>query len=732
MQQQAQQAASPLAGGAAANAPQAPQQPIFGMPAILGAVQGGAYRIFYDDATQDPFNGSYGGALEEFRVPVQGNPVNTPAELATKVYEVADQGFPMAFLALTRSATAAVDDPGLVTCYHRLTKFKTRMGLPATPFDSVAFAFLGDLVQHQAPPSVVWEGTNFHVVNQLVLVPTVQMMDQFLAAVPAEPLLGPYQNADAGTEVIKTRRTVLLPQKYVSLFIDNSLTPRDAWVRLTAAIQANGDEVPCEVLVDWLRSSMVRASANQPWSYLAMAAPELPVIATPQDNVALTNYRWSFIHRDIPNLRSTPLTQGATQIALGLGQLASEQRLARTEADQRRQVEANKLPSDLFGSNVIKLMRWCQVSTENQLPQVWKDLAKAPKGRQRQVLERAVNEAVESLGYQNLNLQITLAVSKRIIGLEWVMFTDDDLGSGLHPFTVGYISPEQAEDQRKQNRMTDLIQSGEAAPTLTDAKEIMDNPEVHIPILVTQARFTHMRFLALLQALLTTNHPLVQSYKDFVDEFAALEPELDCARPRNPQDYFIAPALMVRWVQLRISYWIRRQATTNRAQSVPSFIELFDDIALERDWAPSFPEKYLKDPGLPAATIGQTSVGIDASSVVSGMTSVTGGASMAGGTNPQGSGSVRTNSVLTNPIDVKPRFKHFKQMNLRARDVKSRATEEPPMNTNKNCKMCPSFHFKGICNTNCGGAGDHGPHTDAQDDLLEAWGTKHWKPVSSA
>ena len=112
------------------------------------------------------------------------------------------------------------------------------MDLPATPFDSVAFAFLGDIVQDQAPTSVVWEGANFHVENQLVLVPTVQMMDQFLAAVPAEPLLGPYQNADAGTEVIKTRQTVLLPQKYVSLFIDNSPTPRDAWVRLTAAIQA--------------------------------------------------------------------------------------------------------------------------------------------------------------------------------------------------------------------------------------------------------------------------------------------------------------------------------------------------------------------------------------------------------------------------------------------------------------------------------------------------------------
>jgi hypothetical protein len=174
-------------------------------------------------------------------------------------------------------------------------------------------------------------------------------------------------------------------------------------------------------------------------------------------------------------------------------------------------------------------MRWCQVTTESQLPQVWKDSAQAPKGKQQQVLDRAVNNAIKALDYKNFNLQITLAVSKRIISLEWVMFTDDDLGSCLHPFTAGYVSPEQAKDQRKRNRMTDLIQSWEATPGLADARERMDNPEVHIPILVTLACFTHMRFLALIQALLTMNQPLVQPYKEFVKEFAALEPELNCA-----------------------------------------------------------------------------------------------------------------------------------------------------------------------------------------------------------
>jgi hypothetical protein len=71
-------------------------------------------------------------------------------------------------------------------------------------------------------------------------------------------------------------------------------------------------------------------------------------------------------------------------------------------------------------------------------------------------------------------------------------------------------------------------------------------------------------------------------------------------------------------------------------------------------------------------------------------------------------------------------------MSLKARDVKTRAKEEPPENTAKNGRMCPSYHFEGVCNTNCGNATDHIPHTDAEDDLLEAWGTKYWKPVDGA
>ena len=35
-----------------------------------------------------------------------------------------------------------------------------------------------------------------------------------------------------------------------------------------------------------------------------------------------------------------------------------------------------------------------------------------------------------------------------------------------------------------------------------------------------------------------------------------------------------------------------------------------------------------------------------------------------------------------------------------------------------NCKACPAFHIKGMCNTGCENAADHVPHTQEEDLLL--------------
>ena len=41
--------------------------------------------------------------------------------------------------------------------------------------------------------------------------------------------------------------------------------------------------------------------------------------------------------------------------------------------------------------------------------------------------------------------------------------------------------------------------------------------------------------------------------------------------------------------------------------------------------------------------------------------------------------------------------------------------ELPTSPVEPNCKSCPVFHIKGMCNTGCGNAADHIAHTWEQD-----------------
>jgi hypothetical protein len=60
-----------------------------------------------------------------------------------------------------------------------------------TPWNDVAFAISGDMQQGQALPSVVWQSTYFHIIAS-THVPTMDQMDQLLAAHPNEPAFGPF------------------------------------------------------------------------------------------------------------------------------------------------------------------------------------------------------------------------------------------------------------------------------------------------------------------------------------------------------------------------------------------------------------------------------------------------------------------------------------------------------------------------------------------------------------
>ena len=65
-------------------------------------------------------------------------------------------------------------------------------------------------------------------------------------------------------------------------------------------------------------------------------------------------------------------------------------------------------------------------------------------------------------------------------------------------------------------------------------------------------------------------------------------------------------------------------------------------------------------------------------------------------------------------------FRHAGEMKLITRKASLEGVDLPASPVDPNCKACPAFHIKGICNTGCRNVTNHVVHTWEQN--LPLWG----------
>ena len=63
-------------------------------------------------------------------------------------------------------------------------------------------------------------------------------------------------------------------------------------------------------------------------------------------------------------------------------------------------------------------------------------------------------------------------------------------------------------------------------------------------------------------------------------------------------------------------------------------------------------------------------------------------------------------------------------MRLITRKASLAGVDLPASPVKPNCKICPIFHIKGMCNTGCGNAADQVAHTGEQDLPLWGWAVR--------
>ena len=671
-------------------------------PPPLVAIAHRSYRERFNDPSLDPFGGVYDAVMDEYE-PTLVNAIQ-PADIRARVLLSADT-MPHAYVSLVGDDAEGV---GKIVLVHRPVRYPVSMGQPATPWDNRSFAFVGDVQGPGGHINIVeFPADAFHIAGGGQLhVPTAVVLDAAFAVGPDVASIGPYANGDAGTDVIRTRQYMYCPAKYVHLFLEHRLTPRQAWERVVGAITNDGAAVACAPLVNWIRAACTIAP-NRPVPSVQRASPVVPLA-----DVALQDHRHTIVSRDLPARTGPqePALGSALQIASAIGALASEQREARAEVAATAAHDKTKTPEYKWGTLLGTLLRVGQVGTADDLQPVYHALASAPKKLERPTIQSHVDAAADLMGNSNAPI-ITASLATKIASLQFGMTDLDDLEDGVQPFSVGYRTPTSARIARTQVGDYDTLLQSNAGATLTDIQQFRDADKVTLPTEVLQVSATLRSYLLVLNVLLGANHVLTVEFEKFVhgwllDEMALLE--LCVGKP-------MLPALVLRWLQLRIAHWFHDQAREARAIPAPDLVVLRYDLRMKSvAWYPEFPARYLAPVQYhPAPTPRAAPVPLPVQRVTSAVQRATVPAPT------PSAGSAVQQMVRNTGLD--PRFAPFPATGLAIRLIVERNPDSPIPTNVQGLPRCLSYHVKGSCYTTCKRAADHRPLTEADATTLFTW-----------
>ena len=251
---------------------------------------------------------------------------------------------------------------------------------------------------------------------------------------------GPYNQNDAGTELVQVRRSCFCHTPYAALILDAPVTPRTAFTLIMAQLETDNKGTECQPLVRFLQAALL-ATANDGPSPLALeTSPTAPL-----GDTTLVSHRETVLFCDFPSLNQNLAQLQQTQIATCIGELVEDNRAHREAKHQSKLASQYKQPVDLVGgTGVAKLCRFVRVPGQAQLPDIYRQLASASRHNGLAELQWVFDREKSRLGYHRLNFIVTPALLNIISGVRFIMDHTDNITSGLQPYLFGDITPEEA------------------------------------------------------------------------------------------------------------------------------------------------------------------------------------------------------------------------------------------------------------------------------------------------
>ena len=269
---------------------------------------------------------------------------------------------------------------------------------------------------------------------------------------------GPYAVGDANTELVRVRKIIPLPFKYVSLFLSQAITPRMHFEIIYPLLVTDQLDVQCRVLTRFFQMAMTRQAANQP------SALEVPLPPACPRNDIILQARDQVIEHHFPRISQNLTTVQQNQIATQLANLHQAQLTHRREDEQCRLVESKTtIEKWLDRERFDILLRISRVQCEQDLAPIWGSLANLKKAEWGSTVQATYDNIRDRLNETHLTMIADNVSITTTISLTWSMTTRDSIEIGIIPFRFGDTDVEAA--QRLQAQI-ELMYSGNANPSL--------------------------------------------------------------------------------------------------------------------------------------------------------------------------------------------------------------------------------------------------------------------------
>ena len=659
------------------------------------------YADYYALPANDRNWDNYERILSSFQVNEEDAPTST--ELLDQV--LASTSIPQVF------ACAALNSDKSTRIYllHRPQRIVAPLG-GDSQWDKHIFATNGEVLGNFMV-TVQLPANPFNV-TPVLTVRTADEMNEFFMEYPESAHATPVPAANAAqAEAYKTRNMMYFPSILIcpEILLSQGTKPRRFWELVYNRIVTLDRLDEMEVLIDWMKAAAHLQRSNG----RAVLPLTLPALVVPMIDTELHHARERIVNNDL-TARFNQMT-GVQDSILRLAAVVADN-TTRTVSLQSE--EKAKTPAKLWPQTLDLLLRYTEVTRENELPKLYESIAKASKSERRIVMQQAMTSRANSPNAFCVQpVVVNLGLAKCIYEFDFAASDPDNLSQGLQPFILNLGNAEQRARTLENAQQFDELEGGTVGLNLQDLRALKANEHKHIPLTFMELDVTLGSFGDLLEVLLGTNHTLYTSFLLFWKEWQrfrlSFSTAIDITRT-------LKPVHLMRRLQLELYFWFdaKRQALN----PLPvDFRKVIHEINMATFIPPTLPATLMLESLAATVTTSNptTPVGLMAPSIhgslaqfsdLSTITDFMSSFQNATKTTQQGSGDVVINP---NPDQ---------ELNKALDGNRIRVICKPPFPQNAAKQdMCISYHAKGRCFSLCGRAADHKPHSDKETAILRSY-----------